>query len=143
MGFTDNYTKKKLSSTNTSEAAKRKSHANEVQSTTDESILLNICADGDDDDDDFNKRRSLLIPDQEILDSTEPIYFQEDVDTGIYELNVSNMAKSEQIAFKKKTNWVKLIVCKFFVHQLQVDVNCFSKCNFFFFLIKHFCVNFP
>lgn len=90
MGFTDNYTKKKLSSTNTLEAAKRKSHANEVQSTTDESILLNICADGDDDDD-FNKRRSLLIPDQEILDSTEPIYFQENVDTGIYELNVSNM----------------------------------------------------
>lgn len=87
MGFTDNYTKKKLSSTHTSDVVKRKTHANELQSTTDESILLNICA--DDDDDDFNKRRSLLIPDQEILDSTEPIYFQENVDTGIYELNVS------------------------------------------------------
>lgn len=87
MGFTDHYTKKK-SSTNTADAIKRKSNTNEVQSTTDDSILLNICA-ADDDDDDFNRRRSLLIPDQEILDSTEPIYFQENVDTGIYELNVS------------------------------------------------------
>lgn len=87
MGFTDHYTKKK-SQTNTADIIKRKSNANEVQSTTDDSILLNICA-ADDDDDDFNRRRSLLIPDQEILDSTEPIYFQENVDTGIYELNVS------------------------------------------------------
>lgn len=67
---------------------KRKTSANEVQSTADESILLNICADDDDDDDDLNKRRSLLIPDQEILDSTEEIYFLENVDTGTYELNV-------------------------------------------------------
>lgn len=86
MGFTDNYTKKKLSPT-TTELVKRKIQSNEVQSTTDESILLSIC--GDDDDDDINKRRSLLIPDQEILDSTEEIYFQENVDTGTYELNVS------------------------------------------------------
>lgn len=86
MGFTDNYTKKKLSST-TTESVKRKIQSNEVQNTTDESILLSIC--GDDDDDDINRRRSLLIPDQEILDSTEEIYFQENVDTGTYELNVS------------------------------------------------------
>lgn len=86
MGFTDNYTKKKLSSTAT-ELVKRKTQSNDVQSTTDESILLSIC--GDDDDDDINKRLSLLIPDQEILDSTEEIYFQENVDTGTYELNVS------------------------------------------------------
>ena len=123
MGFTDNYTKKKLSSTNTTEAAKRKSHANEVQSTTDESILLNICADGDDDDD-FNKRRSLLIPDQEILDSTEPIYFQENVDTGIYELNVSSATKSERITFFffLSNKLVKPIVYKFYVHQLQLTL---------------------
>lgn len=90
MGFTDNYTKKKVSSTTGADANKRKSNANNVRSTTDESILLNICATADDDDDDdFNKRQSLLIPDQEILDSTEPIYFQENIDTGIYELNVS------------------------------------------------------
>lgn len=99
MGFTDNYTKKKLSSTTTNaataataaaaaaanEAIKRKSHANEVQSTAD---LLNICGDVDEDDVDANRRQSLLIPDQEILDSTEPIYFEENVDTNTYELNV-------------------------------------------------------
>lgn len=87
MGFTDHYTKKKTSTT-TTEAVKHKSNANEVQSTTDESILLNICA--DDEDDEHFKRRSLLIPDQEILDSTESIYFEENVDTGVYELNVSS-----------------------------------------------------
>lgn len=99
MGFTDNYTKKKLSSSSTTttttpaaraaanEAIKRKSHANEVQSTAD---LLNICGAVDDDDEvDANRRQSLLIPDQEILDSTEPIYFEENVDTNTYELNVS------------------------------------------------------
>lgn len=108
MGFTDNYTKKKLSSTHTTEAIKRKTYANEVQGTTDESILLNICAD-DDDDDDFNKRRSLLIPDQEILDSTEPIYFQENIDTGIYELNVSTL------------NLIKYVKqCKLYIDQFQV-----------------------
>lgn len=100
MGFTDNYTKKKLSSsttttttasnaasaTATNEAIKRKSHANEVQSTVD---LWNIC--GDDDDVDANRRQSLLIPDQEVLDSTETIYFEENVDTNTYELNVSEI----------------------------------------------------
>lgn len=38
---------------------------------------------------DSSEKESLLIPDQEILDSTEEIYFREDVDTGVYELNVS------------------------------------------------------
>lgn len=52
--------------------------------------MLNICGAVDNDEVDLNKRSSsLLIPDQEILDSTEEIYFQENVDTGIYELNVS------------------------------------------------------
>lgn len=90
MGFTDNYTQKKLSSTATNDVSKRKSNANEPQTTTtDESILMKICVNDDADDDDFNKRQSLLIPDQEILDSTESIYFQENADTGIYELNVN------------------------------------------------------
>lgn len=40
-------------------------------------------------EDESADKRSLLIPDQEILDSTEEIYFQSDVDTGVYELNVS------------------------------------------------------
>lgn len=103
MGFTDHYTKKKASTT-TAEVVKHKTNANEVvQSTTDESILLNICGDDDDDDDDFNKRRSLLIPDQEILDSTEPIYFEENVDTGIYELNVS-------VLFDYKSKYFHFIV---------------------------------
>lgn len=88
MGFTDNYTKKQPLSTS-STAVKRNTSINE-QSTSDESFMLNICGSDDIDDVDFNKRRSLLIPDQEILDSTEEIYFQENVDTGIYELNVSN-----------------------------------------------------
>lgn len=35
---------------------------------------------------------ALLIPDQEILDSTEEIYFLENVDTGIYELNVGEIS---------------------------------------------------
>lgn len=105
MGFTDNYTKKKLSST-AAELVKRKIHANDVQSTADESILLNICAD-DDDDDDLNKRRSLLIPDQEILDSTEEIYFQEDVDTGTYELNVS---QAKMISYSVGFGYVILLL---------------------------------
>lgn len=86
MGFTDNYTKKKSPAT---EAKKSKTHEDEVQSTADDSILYNICDDIDECD--SRKRRSLLIPDQEILDSTEPIYFEENVDTGIYELNVSTI----------------------------------------------------
>lgn len=78
MGFIDNYTKK-LSSTTTKAANNTK----DVKLA--QPISLNIC----DDDDDPNDRRSLLIPDEEILQSTEEIYFQENVDTGIYELNVS------------------------------------------------------
>lgn len=38
--------------------------------------------------DDGNEHDALLIPDQEILDSTEEIYFLDNVDTGIYELKV-------------------------------------------------------
>lgn len=39
---------------------------------------------------DASEKESALIPDQEILDSTEEIYFRDDVDTGVYELNVSS-----------------------------------------------------
>lgn len=35
-----------------------------------------------------DEKESPLIPDQEILDSTEEIYFSENVDTGVYELMV-------------------------------------------------------
>lgn len=38
--------------------------------------------------DDDNETESALIPDQEILDATEEIYFHDNVDTGVYELNV-------------------------------------------------------
>lgn len=87
MGFTDNYTKRPQSTTTTAAVDSRKTSTKNSISP-DESFVLNIC-DGDDEVDDLNKRRSLLIPDQEILDSTEEIYFQENVDTGVYELNVS------------------------------------------------------
>lgn len=89
MGFTDNYTKKAASSTpiKSQEIAtvRRKTSTNDQNSASYETFELNI---GDEDDNDKAIRRSLLIPDQEILDSTEEIYFQENVDTGIYELNV-------------------------------------------------------
>ena len=35
-----------------------------------------------------DEKESPLIPDQEILDSTDEIYFSENVDTGVYELTV-------------------------------------------------------
>lgn len=90
MGFTDNYTKKQPSTTSSkSVATQRSTSTNEQNPNSDESFMLNICGAIDNDEVDLNKRSSLLIPDQEILDSTEEIYFQENVDTGIYELNVS------------------------------------------------------
>lgn len=90
MGFTDNYTKKQPSTTSSkSVATQRNTSTNEQNPNSNESFMLNICDAVDNDEVDLNKRSSLLIPDQEILDSTEEIYFQENVDTGIYELNVS------------------------------------------------------
>lgn len=42
---------------------------------------------------DSGNHESALIPDQEILDATDEIYFSENVDTGVYELNVSDNIK--------------------------------------------------
>lgn len=79
MGFTDNYTKKV-----TSNISNRTENASERRNSL-SPYPLSIY----DDDDEPPDRSSLLIPDQEILDSTEEIYFQDGADTGVYELNVS------------------------------------------------------
>lgn len=91
MGFTDNYTKRPSSTTSSKSVATQRdtSSTNEQNTNSNESFMWNICGGDDIDEVDLNKRSALLLPDQEILDSTEEIYFQEDVDTGIYELNVS------------------------------------------------------
>lgn len=94
MGFTDNYTKKQpTTTTSKSLATQRNTSTIDQKPNSDESFVLNICDAVDTDEVDLNKRSSLLIPDQEILDSTEEIYFCENVDTGIYELNVSMINK--------------------------------------------------
>lgn len=92
MGFTDNYSntvikqtqhsRKSSASSTTSKDLRR--NPSDVSSIT-FAFPLNFW----DVDDESSDKRSLLIPDQEILDSTEEIYFKNDVDTGIYELNVS------------------------------------------------------
>lgn len=92
MGFTDNYTKKQQPSTTSSKSVATQRNTSK-NPNSDESFMLNICGAVDNDEVDLNKRSCLLIPDQEILDSTEEIYFQENVDTGIYELNVSTPNK--------------------------------------------------
>lgn len=42
---------------------------------------------------DNNDTETALIPDQEILDATEEIYFRDNVDTGVYELNVRTILR--------------------------------------------------
>lgn len=89
MGFTDNYTKKVSSNSSTTGASVQKNAgANAVTDTT-KTFPIIFCDDGDDDDD-VTERRAPLLPDQEILDSIEEVYFRIDADIGIYELNVSD-----------------------------------------------------
>lgn len=89
MGFTDNYSKKVSSHSSTTGASVQKNAgANAVADTT-QTFPIIFCDDGDDNDP--NERRVSLIPDQEILDSIEEVYFQMDADIGIYELNVSGV----------------------------------------------------
>lgn len=89
MGFTDNYTKKISSNsttatpTTTSASVQKNAGANAAAQT----FPINFC--DDDVDGDPNGRRTPLIPDQEILDSIEGVYFDASADIGIYELNVS------------------------------------------------------
>lgn len=95
MGFTDNYTKKISlnSTTTTSGATVRKYSGANAATLAAQTFPINFCDDGDDDDDNDNPngKRAPLIPDQEILDSIEEIYFEANADIGIYELNVSKI----------------------------------------------------
>lgn len=79
--------------------------ANAVADTT-QTFPIILCDDGDDDDP--NERRVSLIPDQEILDSIEEVYFQVDADIGIYELNVSgaNGLRDDSLALNIRPNQV-------------------------------------
>lgn len=87
MGFSDNYAKKLSTNTTTSGSVQKVSASGATDGQT---IPIIFCDDdGDDDTDDPNGRRTPLIPDQEILDSIEEIYFDAHCDIGIYELNVS------------------------------------------------------
>lgn len=54
-----------------------------------DSYLNSRSKDEKDDPDADGKVQSSELPDQEILESTEAIYFTEGVDTGVYELKVS------------------------------------------------------
>lgn len=88
MGFTDNYTSHapSISTRRISVSSTTSSASKDGKSTQNASFPfypLNLC----DDEDDTDGRA--LIPDQEILDSIEEVYFQADVKTGVYELNVS------------------------------------------------------
>lgn len=47
--------------------------------------------DGEDDEARAREIESAKLSDQEVLDSTEAIYFAENVDTGIYEMKVGQM----------------------------------------------------
>lgn len=92
MGFTDNYSKKvPATSVRRSHAEQKPSARKASTNPADDTFLFNIFHENDDDDDDGvdGSRGSAALPDQEILDSTETIYFQENVDTSIYELRVS------------------------------------------------------
>lgn len=90
MGFTDNYSKKPPATPRKS--LNEQKHINERRisersgSIVDDTFLFNIYHENDDVD--GNKSSSTILPDQEILDSTDPIYFQENVDINIYELRV-------------------------------------------------------
>lgn len=88
MGFTDNYTKKVSSnstSTTTSASGPRLTGGGTAANVIAQTFPINFC----DEDDDEDEKRGPLIPDQEILDSIEEIYFDPNADIGIYELNVS------------------------------------------------------
>lgn len=92
MGFTDNYSKKVPSTTLNKSHGEQKGTSGRRTSgvssnPSDDSLLFNIFHENDDNVD-GSKSSSALIPDQEILDSTESIYFQENADTSIYELKV-------------------------------------------------------
>lgn len=121
MGFTDNYSKKVSSHSSTTGASVQKNAgANAVADTT-QTFPIIFCDDGDDNDP--NERRVSLIPDQEILDSIEEVYFQMDVDIGIYELNVSgvNGLRDDSLArnIRRNQGTEKLrrliLVCVFFL----------------------------
>lgn len=58
-----------------------------------DSYLNSRSKDEKDDPDADEKVQSAELPDQEILESTEAIYFTEGVDTGVYELKVSRHLK--------------------------------------------------
>lgn len=90
MGFTDNYSKKvPATSVRRSHAEQKPSARKASTNPADDTFLFNIFHENDDDDDSVDgSRGSAALPDQEILDSTETIYFQENVDTSIYELRV-------------------------------------------------------
>lgn len=101
MGFTDNYSNKPPStvtrkSSITPSATKRSPSEDSAASVA---FPLNIW----DAEDESADKRSLLIPDQEILDSTEEIYFQSDVDTGVYELNVSPAERSNANTYNRES----------------------------------------
>lgn len=94
MGFTDNYSKKVPSTTLNKSHGEQKGISGRRTSgvsnnPTDDSLLFNIFHENDDSVD-GTTNSSALIPDQEILDSTESIYFLENADTNIYELKVNN-----------------------------------------------------
>lgn len=85
MGFTDNYTKKASANSTTSASGARLTGGGTAANVIAQTFPINFC----DEDDDDDEKRGPLIPDQEILDSIEEIYFDPNADIGIYELNVS------------------------------------------------------
>lgn len=56
-------------------------------------------------DEDSKENESEKLSDQEILESTEAIYFTSNVDTGIYELKVGQFGVSVYYSSRNKTNF--------------------------------------
>lgn len=76
MGFSDSYVHSVSTPTPKAKQASVEASAAPAATTVSRAYSL-------DDETDSN-----LIPDQEILDATEEIYFRDNVDTGVYELQV-------------------------------------------------------
>lgn len=79
MGFSDSFIKT-VSRPNSFSTTAPAIHPSTTENPSEKSCFEDL----------IEKENSSLIPDEEILASTESIYFEEDADTGVYVLNVSD-----------------------------------------------------
>lgn len=122
MGFTDNYSKKPPTTPRKSLTEQKIINERRLSersgSIVDDTFLFNIYHENDDVD--GNKSSSTILPDQEILDSTDSIYFQENVDTNIYELRVCMRKPSMAFFFTCLLNFFQLLFIRRTRHFLEL-----------------------